>query len=75
MAIAGGIICFVIAAIIAIALIVWGFIEIFKSQQVTESDVQVLQRQLKGFALLILASIIWVALGAVCGTFAAATLV
>lgn len=67
MAITGSIVCFVVAAIIAIGLIIWGFIEIFKAQQVGESDVQVLQRQLKGFAFLILASIVWVALGAICG--------
>lgn len=58
--------CYLLAVIIAIILIVWGFWLIFQVQQNTETEVQVLQRQLRGFAFLILASIVLVAGVAVC---------
>lgn len=47
--------CSVILTVIAIALVIWGFVDVFRKANF-ETDFQVLQRQLRGFALLILAS-------------------
>lgn len=44
----------------AVALTVYAFIHIFKDQQSSESDVQVIQRQIRGFALLMVANLVMV---------------
>ena len=52
-----GAVCYLVVAAITIGLSVWGFIQIFQKQLASESDSQVLQRQLRGFALLVVAQI------------------
>jgi len=51
-----------LSIIVALILLIIGFIFIFNKQSSSESDVQVVQRQLKGFALLILAPIVALAI-------------
>ena len=51
-----------LSIIVALILLIIGFIFIFNKQSSSESDVQVVQRQLKGFALLILAPIVGLAI-------------
>lgn len=52
-------ICYLVAAVAAIGLIVFGFWQIFKQQEANETDTQVLHRQIRGFAWLILAQVVF----------------
>lgn len=52
--------CSIIAIALSIALIVKGFMEILKLQLPGETDAQVIQRQLRGFAHLLLSQIVLV---------------
>ena len=50
--------CSLLVMAAAVALIVFSFIGIFERQKAGESDSQVIQRQLRGFALLIVANLV-----------------
>ena len=52
-----GAICYLLVAVVSVALIVWGFMSVFGKQLASENDTQVIQRQLRGFALLLVAQI------------------
>ncbi len=58
--------CFIMALALCVALVVYGFMQLLKKQNVGESDSQVTQRQLRGFAYLILAQIVLVLGMALC---------
>lgn len=46
------------SSIVVIGLIVYGFLQIFGREKATENDVQVIQRQIRGFACILLAQIV-----------------
>lgn len=53
--------CYVIVVIIVIILTVWGYMDILKKRQRSESsDTQVITRQLRGFGLLMLSLLVLV---------------
>lgn len=58
--------CVLLISILCLALIVLGFRMIFQKHMDAENDAQVLQRQLRGFGLLILAQVLLVSGLALC---------
>ncbi len=50
--------CGAVILIIAAALAIYGFMEILKNKQKHENNTEMIQRQLKGFAMLILAEVV-----------------
>lgn len=60
--------CYVATLIISVALVIYGFMLILQRQQ-NENDIQVIQRQLRGFAYLILSQVILILGIAVCSGF------
>jgi hypothetical protein len=61
-----GSLCYLVAGVVSVGLIIWGFMQIFGKQLASENDNQVIQRQLKGFALLLVAQIVLVLGSALC---------
>jgi len=59
-------ICSFAVTIAALVLVVYAFMDIFKHAKSSENDVQVVQRQLRGFALLLVANMVLVIGGVVC---------
>jgi hypothetical protein len=51
-------VCYLVVAVVAIALLVYGFIQILGRQMASENDLQVIQRQIRGFAFVMLAPIV-----------------
>lgn len=49
--------------IFIVGLIVYGFIQIFQREKESENDIQVIQRQIRGFACILLSQILLVCLG------------
>lgn len=58
--------CFILVLTLCVGLVVHGFMQLLKKQGAGESDAQVTQRQLRGFAYLILAQIVLVLGMALC---------
>ena len=58
--------CYIVVAVVSIALVVYGFLQILGKQLPSENDTQVIQRQIRGFAWLMLAQIVLVLGGALC---------
>lgn len=52
-------ICFLLILAISIALVIYGFVMLLKKQEAGENDVQVLQRQLRGFGFLLLSQVVF----------------
>lgn len=52
--------CVTIVLVIAVVLVVYGFLQLFGREKATENDVQVVQRQIRGFACILLAQVILV---------------
>ena len=59
-------VCYLVAGIAAVALIVFGFWQIFKRQEAGETEIGVIQRQIRGFAWLILAQFVFSMGAALC---------
>jgi hypothetical protein len=53
--------CFIATLAVALGLVIYGLMQIFKKEQASENDVQVVQRQIRGFAYLILAQVVMAA--------------
>jgi uncharacterized membrane protein len=60
-------ICLLLVLIIAVVVIVYGFMDLLKEQQPSERDGQTISRQLRGIGLLILAPILVILGRALCG--------
>lgn len=59
--------CYLIALLFAVALVVYGFMELLKEQQPSEkTQAEVISRQIRGFALIMLAQVVLVLGAAVC---------
>lgn len=54
----GATLCYGLVLVISIALVIFGFAQILGRQVAPESDAQVIQRQLRGFAWLMLSQIV-----------------
>ena len=52
--------CYLVVAVATIAFVIYGFMQILGKQLPTETDTQVIQRQIKGFAFLMLSQLILV---------------
>lgn len=50
--------CYLLVVLLTIALIVWGFMDVLKKKQASEPDtLAVISRQIRGFGMLMLASV------------------
>jgi len=58
--------CYILVLALCIGLVIYGFMQLLKKQMVGESDAQVQQRQLRGFAYLVLAQVVLVLGMALC---------
>jgi len=59
--------CYVATVLAAVALVVYGLMDVLKKRQPKEtSDSEVISRQIRGFGLLILAQIVLFLGGAIC---------
>ncbi len=58
--------CYILVLALCIGLVVYGFMQLLKKQMVGESDAQMQQRQLRGFAYLVLAQVVLVLGMALC---------
>ena len=58
--------CYLLVIVVSIGFLVWGFMDLLKRQQSGENDVQVIQRQIRGFAFIMIAQVILVVGGMVC---------
>jgi len=52
--------------IVSIGFLVWGFMDLLKKQQSGENDVQVIQRQIRGFAFIMIAQVVLVVGSMIC---------
>jgi uncharacterized membrane protein len=52
--------CYLLVLAVAIAFVIYGFMLLLEKQRSSENDVQVIQRQLRGVAFLILSQVILV---------------
>jgi len=52
--------CYLLTLIIGVIFAIWGFFDILKEKQKHESDMNVLQRQLRGFGFLVLSQVVLV---------------
>lgn len=59
-------ICFLLVLVLAVALVIYGFVMLLKKQETNENDVTVLQRQLRGFGYLLLSQIVLVMGASLC---------
>lgn len=50
--------CSYVMTIIALILVVYAFYSIFRAKNTTENDLNVIQRQIRGFALLIVSNVV-----------------
>jgi hypothetical protein len=58
--------CYLLALAVSAAFIVYGFVLLLQKERPTENDVQVIQRQIRGFAMIMLAQVILVLGMALC---------
>ena len=59
--------CYLVAILVAVALVVYGFMELLKEQQPSEkTQAEVISRQIRGFALIMLAQVVLVLGAALC---------
>jgi hypothetical protein len=61
-----GAVCFLIVAIVSIGFLIYGFTQVLGKQLPSENDTQVIQRQIRGFAFLMLAQIAMIVGSAIC---------
>jgi len=61
-----GLVCYALVAVVSVALIVYGFMQVLNKQIASENDIQVIQRQIRGFAFLMLAQVVLVLGSALC---------
>lgn len=52
--------CYILVLAVCVGLVIFGFVQLLQKEKPSENDVQVVQRQLRGFAYLLLAQIILV---------------
>ena len=62
----GNVVCYVGVLIVSLAVAVYGFMQILRSPGPRENDIQVIQRQIQGFAFLVLAQVTMVLGMAMC---------
>lgn len=53
-------VCFVLAIALSVGLVVYGFMQLLQKEKASENELQVIQRQLRGFAYLMLAQLLLV---------------
>jgi hypothetical protein len=53
-------VCYFLALAVSVGFIIYGFMLLLQKEKPTENDVQVIQRQIKGFAFIMLAQVILV---------------
>lgn len=58
--------CYIVVAVATIGLVIFGFNKILTPQQHSENDTQVIQRQIRGFAWLMLSQIVLVLGSSMC---------
>jgi len=58
--------CYLLMVIVSIGFLVWGFMDLLKKQQSGENDVQVIQRQIRGFAFIMIAQVVLVVGSMIC---------
>ena len=58
--------CFLVVLIVSIAVLAFGLMDALKKRQSNESNDATLQRQLRGFAMIVLANVIFVIGAGVC---------
>ena len=58
--------CFLAILVLAIIFLVWGFMDLMKKPMSGTADLNVISRQLRGFALIMLSQVILVVGGALC---------
>jgi succinate dehydrogenase hydrophobic anchor subunit len=61
-------ICSLVVMVSAIILVVFAFLHIFAKAQENENDLNVIQRQLRGFAVLIIANLVMIVGGIMCSS-------
>lgn len=67
MANGGTSLCYFVIVIIAIGFLLWGFMDLLKKQQPTESDTSdVISRQIRGFAFIMMSQVVLVVGGMIC---------
>lgn len=52
--------CYIVVAVVSIGLVIFGFTQILGKQLPAENDTQVVQRQIRGFAWLMLSQLVLV---------------
>lgn len=63
----GAQICYIIVLILVVALMIWGFMDILKKQQVSESSAtDVISRQMRGMGMILLSLVVLSVGGAMC---------
>lgn len=55
-----GSLCYILVLAVSVALVIYGFMLLLQKQHAGENDVQVLQRQLRGIAYLMLSQLVLV---------------
>lgn len=59
--------CYILVIIVAIGFLVWGFMDLLKSQQPNEkTKVDVIARQIRGFAFIMLSQVILILGASIC---------
>lgn len=58
--------CYILVLSAALACVIYGFMELLRQKQASESDMGVVQRQLRGFGYLMLSHVVLIAGLAVC---------
>jgi hypothetical protein len=58
--------CYLIALILAVALVIIGFMDLLKKREDNESELMLISRQIRGFAMIMLGNVVVVLGGALC---------
>jgi hypothetical protein len=53
--------CYLIIVVATVVLAIFGFLMILKKKKGDETDIQVIQRQIRGFAILVLSQLVMIA--------------
>jgi len=61
--------CYVATLAVCLGLVIYGFMMILQRAQPNENDTQVIQRQIRGFAYLLLSQIVLILGVMICGGF------
>lgn len=62
----GSQICYLLILVASIGFLVWGFMDLLKKKQGNETDTQVISRQIRGFAFIMIAQVVLVVGSMVC---------